>query len=369
MPSCSNSSNISSSMNAFTVVQGGSRLSTEIKRVPGLTFGSVIRYDVISAGYTASQANSAAGSEVFGVVESYNSSTDYFNVIIYGSINLPSSALATIDGSTGGSGGNDIYFLSGTTAGILQNLAPSDLNYVVKPVYQAAPHGTFSGVVMNYLGYRIGGDIEASLKDTELGNIQIIVGSDQFQNGYVDAKISHELAVVDAPDFYARFGLTYGYTEALIVNETVNGGTIRAGQEVFQFNNSVGIISGVDAHTIKIKKKPNASLVSLNAAVTVRIGPGNFTVFNPVATSVYGVYTPIIRLPQPLIIAASDGSLAVTQLVSVGIKVLPQGIKISVPDNISLTTLDVDKIALGITWADLGAKLQDFETRLTNHGI
>lgn len=366
MPSCSNSSNISSSLNAFTVVQGGSRLATEIKRVSGLTFGNVIRYDVISAGYTAAKADDAASSEVFGVIEGYNSATDNFDVVIYGSINLSSSALYAIDGTTGGSGGNDIYFLSGTTAGVLQNLAPTNLNHIIKPVYQAAPHGSFSGVVMNYLGYRIGGDIEASLKDTELGNVQIIIGSDQFQNGYVDAKISHELPVADYPEFYERFNLVYGYTEGVSVQQVI-GGAVVPGQEVFQAGNSVGVVSMVDYADKKlyIKKKPNTSLVSLNSNITVRTSGTTVAVFTPVSTAVYAVYTPIVRLPQPLILTANDGTVVITQLVSVGIKVKPQGIKVSVPDNITISSIIVDSIALGITWADLGTKIADFEARIT----
>jgi len=365
MPSCSNSSNISSSLNAFTVVQGGSRLATEIKRVSGLTFGTVIRYDVIDGGYTASKANNAENSEVFGVVESYESSSDNLNVVMYGSISLPSSVLYAIDGSTGASGGNDIYFLSGTTAGFLQNLAPTNLDHIIKPVYQAAPHGSFTGVVMNYLGYRIGGDIEAALKDTELGNIQIIVGSDQFQNGYVDAKISHELPITDYPEFYERFNLIYGYTEEVLVSQVI-GGSVVPGQEVFQAGNSVGIITLVNYadKKIYIKKKPNTALVSVNSNITVRTGSTTVAVFTPVSTGVYAVYTPVIRLPQPLIIGASDGSVVVSQLVSVGIKVKPQGIKISVPDNITIQSLIVDSIALGVTWADLGSKISDFEARI-----
>jgi len=365
MPSCSNSSNISSSLNAFTVVQGGSRLATEIKRISGLTFGSVIRYDVINGGYTASKADSAENSEVFGVIESYDSTSDNFNVVMYGSIILPSSSLYSIDGSTGGSGGNDIYFLSGTTAGFLQNLAPTNLDHIIKPVYQAAPHGTFTGVVMNYLGYRIGGDIEAGLQDTELGNIQIIVGSDQFQNGFVDAKISHELPITDYPEFYERFNLIYGYTEEVLVLEVI-GGSVVPGQEVFQAGNSVGIISMVNYadKKIYIKKKPNTALVSINANITVRTGSSTVAIFAPVSTGVYAVYTPIIRLPQPLIIGASDGTVVVNQLVSVGVKVKPQGIKISVPNNITIQSLIVDSIALGITWSDLGSKISDFETRI-----
>ena len=150
MPSCSNSSNIQSSVNSISVTQGGSRLLVSVPYSAGLTLGHVIRYDVASTGYTASKANLADTSEVFGVIESHDTATNQFNVVMYGSVSLSPAKFADM-GSGGGSGGNDIYFLSGTTAGILQNLAPTNLDHIIKPVYQASPHGSYTGVIVNYL--------------------------------------------------------------------------------------------------------------------------------------------------------------------------------------------------------------------------
>lgn len=180
MPSCSNSSNISSTINSLNVTQGsgGSRFVVQIDRVVGLTAGDVIRYDVPTSGYTASKADTPENAEVFGVIESYNSSTQKFNVVMGGSVVLDSSRFAVIPTSpSGAGGGNDIYFLSGMTAGVLQNLAPSNLDHITKPVYQVAPHGTYTGSVINYSGYRLGGDVQAGL-DTI--NLMARVGSVQF---------------------------------------------------------------------------------------------------------------------------------------------------------------------------------------------
>ena len=180
MPSCSNSSNISSTINSLNVTQGsgGSRFVVQIDRVVGLTAGDVIRYDVPTSGYTGSKADTPENAEVFGVIESYNSSTQKFNVVMGGSVVLDSSKFAVIPTSpSGAGGGNDIYFLSGMTAGVLQNLAPSNLDHITKPVYQVAPHGTYSGSVINYSGYRLGGDVQAGL-DTI--NLMARVGSVQF---------------------------------------------------------------------------------------------------------------------------------------------------------------------------------------------
>lgn len=163
MPSANNTSNSSNLIvtgNAITVQQAvGSRLSVVLQNeragflAPGLTAGDVIRYDVTLQGYTRSSADSAPNSEVFGVVESRNSDGT-LNVVTYGSINMPSHHLVNLDGFN--YGGNDVYFLSAITAGYLQNLPPSNLGEVVKPVYQVAPNGSnYTGMIVNYVGYSV----------------------------------------------------------------------------------------------------------------------------------------------------------------------------------------------------------------------
>lgn len=364
MPSCSNSSNISASINAISVVQGGSRLEAEISFVSGLTIGNVIRYDVPSTGYTASKANGPAESEVFGVIEGFNNTTNKFTVVIYGSINLASSKLAAISGGTGASGGNDIYFLSGTTAGQLQNLAPDDLSHIIKPVYQAAPHGSYSGVVVNYLGYRVGGEIESVLEDTELGNIQLVVGNTTFTDGYVDAATSHQLPIVDYPEFYSKYGTQYGYVEKVTTTETIAGAVI-PGMRVSQPGTPVytGVITYVSgSNTIYIARLPDTSLASKNKPLTV--DSLNLS-YNLSATEIYGVYSPIITLTQPLDIRGNNTVPSVTQKTYVGIKVKPQGVKVTVPKAITTPSITATQIILGTGASDVEAILNDFESRIT----
>ena len=364
MASCSNSSNIQSSLTSLSVVQGGSRLVTDITRISGLTIGNVIRYDVSTTGFTASNANDAPSSEVFGVIESQNVSTNTFSVVIYGSINLGSSYLADM-GSGGGSGGNDIYFLSGTTAGTLQNLAPTSLNHIIKPVYQAAPHGSFSGVVMNYLGYKIGGDIESVLEDTELGNILIVLGTNEFTEGYVDASISHELAIADYGEFYSKFGTQYGYVEKIVVNEMTGG--IRAGMKARQPTSGyVGtIVRKDDANaTLYLYKSPTSLLASIDRDLIVDTNSNTSQRFTIDSTEIYAVQSPVITLSQPLNISGKDGTNVVPQKVNTAIKVKPQGIKVNVPRSVTVTSLTASNIALGITWADVGTTLTSYDTRL-----
>ena len=167
MPSAANTSNSSNLIvtgNSFVIGQAvGSRLivilepETTTFLAPGLTGGDVIRYDQAVQGYTRASADTLPNSEVFGIVESKNSNGS-LNVVIYGSINLPSTKVINRTGTN--YGGNDVYFLSSTNPGFLENLPPSSAGNIVKPVYQVAPNGSnnqYTGVVMNYVGYVIQG--------------------------------------------------------------------------------------------------------------------------------------------------------------------------------------------------------------------
>jgi hypothetical protein len=162
MPSASNtsnSSNITSTIINTTLTQSvGSRLVVVLENepegllAPGLVGGDVIRYDVTLNGYTRASADAIANSEVFGVVEKVNSDNSIV-VVTYGTINLPSNRIININGFN--YGGNDIYFLSADNPGYLQNLPPSSIGQVIKPVYQVAPTTSGTGSVVNYVGYVI----------------------------------------------------------------------------------------------------------------------------------------------------------------------------------------------------------------------
>jgi len=154
MPSCSTSSNIRASNTVMTTSEAGSRLSAQILSTqittPGFSLGDVVYYDVGTNLYARSKADSAVTSEVFGVVEDIDGS-DNATVVIMGSIGLT----GFVSVGDGGVGGSDVYFLSGTTAGKLQNQAPTDPDHIIKAVYQVAPHGgAYTGIIVNYIGYK-----------------------------------------------------------------------------------------------------------------------------------------------------------------------------------------------------------------------
>jgi hypothetical protein len=155
MPSVNYSSNIRSAntvVNAST--DGGNRLNISIPSsqfsASGLSAGNAIYYSTTTTKYEKSKADNPVTSEVLGVIEGFDALGNA-NVVLYGSIALTGS----VQLSTGGDGGHDIFFLSGQTAGILQSLAPTNENHIIKAVYQTAPHGNYTGVVMNYIGYKV----------------------------------------------------------------------------------------------------------------------------------------------------------------------------------------------------------------------
>jgi hypothetical protein len=118
----------------------------------GISAGHVIHYDTVGNRYVKSVANSPSNAEVFGIVESIDSTNSSLKVVTAGSINLPNTFIIS-NTSSENEGGDDIFFLSATTAGAIENIGPIETGNVVKPIYYKAPHGSFTGLVRNYLGY------------------------------------------------------------------------------------------------------------------------------------------------------------------------------------------------------------------------
>ena len=124
----------------------------------GITGGDVIYFDnsngPVNGVYRKSKADSPENAEVFGIVESCVGDTGNINVVIAGSINLPTRNIFNNNNTSLNLGSNDVYFLSGETAGALENYPPTTANYIIKPIYLNAPHGAFTGLVRNYVGYK-----------------------------------------------------------------------------------------------------------------------------------------------------------------------------------------------------------------------
>lgn len=152
-------------------IKSSSRTIAEIRTNGNLIVGNSVFYDIPGATWAKSKADAFNTSEVFGIIESITGLTA--TVVTQGSVIVPSTVLHDV-GDGGGSGGNDIWFLSGTTAGHMQNLAPTLPNQIIKPLYYAYSHEfsgvTFSGQLVNYVGY------STSVTDSSTGLGSIFYG-------------------------------------------------------------------------------------------------------------------------------------------------------------------------------------------------
>ena len=377
---CSSSSNIKSTATFINVTQGGSRLMLSIPAgfyAVGVTAGDVIRYSVPDTEYRKSKADELATSEVVGIVES--KSGDSLNVVIYGSIALPATSIeATIPSSdtTVNGGGNDIYFLSSTTAGKVRVTAPTGQTDIIKPIYQVAPHGgPYTGIVMNYIGYKIGGDVQAYLQggfDGGVGTISTVIsgalnGTDnQLPTFYVDASISHVLPISEYPAFWNRYVKSFGYQDILLTNIVANANNI--GQTITPLTGSnysgtiIGTLPTVSTYAYLVERPPNGLTGNPNEKISIN----SVTHTISYTTENFATLTPKVVPSGVQYRLRTSADVAIANKIITGIKVAGDGTTLTVPESISITSITTEALVLGATGDtyDLDTTIQDLTTRL-----
>ena len=174
----------------------------------GFVAGQAIRFNREAATgisgdfYTAALADSALNAEVIGIVES--TTTNTFDIVYGGEISIagfdPSFAV----------GDNDVFFLSGVTAGLLTPNPPSTAGRVIKPVLVRTESNT--GVVTNYVGTVIGGSSVVNLDSIQpVGAIEPYAGSaTDIPEGWSLCD-GGSLSITDFASLYNRVGRNYGY--------------------------------------------------------------------------------------------------------------------------------------------------------------
>lgn len=371
---CSSSSNIKSSQTFVSITQGGSRLMTTIPSgsyQTGITAGDVIYYNALSGSerFEKSIATSPSTSEVFGIVETVTSGT--LNVVLYGSIVLPSSSIYIIPGATGGAGGSDVYFLSGITSGKVQVEAPSELGSIVKPIYQVAPHGSYTGSVINYIGYRLGGEVEAFSQELPGQVIYIIrsptdtVGAaSDIPNNFVDARISHELLVSAYPEFYNKYGKQFGFVEELTVKSGYLAESKNINKTIYRTNdpNILGTIVGTSSDTkyyVKWSGISNTTTTSQKLVVegkTIEISSSN----------IYSIYTPTINVSTQFTLLDVNKN-SVNLVVIPALQLNANKLSVNVPQTVSIKEVIAETVKLGtsITFDNVNTVLSDLENRLS----
>ena len=374
---CSSSSNIRSSQTLVTVTQGGSRLTATIlstNYTSGVTAGDVIFYNPISSLYEKSNASASNTAEVFGLVESVSDvggGSYSLAVVIYGSIVLPSSAINTISGATGGAGGADIYFLS-ETSGKIQIEAPTTVGSVIKPIYQAAPHGgSYTGTIINYIGYRLGGEIQAfdSSASSLTGQLSFIptigTSSPEIPDNFIDARTPQELLVSLYPNFYSKFGTQFGFVEEITLQSgyIANASNIgrvtvtRTGDET-----TSGSIVATSGDTKYYIKWPGGA-ASTTTSQQLKISGVNLGV-QSVSTS--SIYTPKVSLNNTFGVFDVAGNSVNVSMIPI-MKLDPSELSVNIPQNVVISEATISTIKLGTQSSNdnIGTILDDLETRLS----
>jgi len=229
MSSCNYSSNISGNVNINSITNSGARLLMTIPIAgvsggfgggmcdygpcDGVTGGDVIRYDPATSLYVKSQGNVSQNAEVVGVIETADSVNNVINVVLQGQIKYPSDRLVNathvdpVQGLLGASGGNDVYFLSEATGGVLQNLAPNTPTTIAKPVLQVLSDGDFNASVVNYIGYQIGGNAvaEETFAEPDGSQRNILNFNDDQLNSFKWHRVDIPLFLpISSEDLYAN---------------------------------------------------------------------------------------------------------------------------------------------------------------------
>jgi len=383
---CSASSNIVG--NNYTLNPTGSMSRLLLTLTPtstfytvesGITNGDAIRFEPTPHGTTGTYKKSIAdnneNAEVVGVVESV-ASDGLITVVLRGAMYHPESNFsysADIYGSTlGASGGNDIFFLSGETAGGFENLAPTEPGSIAKPVLQriAHPEGKFNYQVLNYIGYQIGGDLIAETQSTlPIGSFMKIPSGSIIPNGWVDTNISIPLKISLYPDFYSYAGRNYGYIEEVYVKNAQVTATMVGKTVVQNFQGttiSVGTVSSVNTSgNILYVKKASAQPIFDNS-LSIVVNTTSPITFGISSTSVDSIYPPKVVDNSPVTFyeQGSTTPVEVNQTFKTIIKVRDVT-GVSIPKNVDVNNMTVlSTLAIGNTYSNVSSTLDDLISRI-----
>lgn len=414
MSSTRSSSNLWGNTNNINITNSGARLlmshpisgfSGGVMSIPlggtyngdGVTAGDVIRYDtdpdsISYQKYTKAKGDVSENAEVIGVIEGMegDSGFEIVNIVLSGQINFPTARFATADfqpsGSIGGaSGGNDVYFLSGVTAGGVCNLAPNVSGQIAKPVLQVANDGTFNAHVVNYIGYQIGGNVAGSTENVAVdGAIQEVVdfGQDINENNWHDlSKPNVWLPVnVSHPTYTDRLyegfcakellGGKYGVEYAVVTEESPSSTLLRA--TITQRGTDgrtdwKGLVTGVNRVTNTITVQ--STTTSSTGSVKEPDGTGDFYYGNVRYTS-----SSVTKMACKMPVIVSNATVSLTDMYGVSTtknKKLVMHIKgddrqnaITIADNITLRDLTATG-TLSVTTTD-GSTIADLANHVQN---
>jgi len=345
----------------FIKVQTGQGYSIQ----SGITAGDVVRFDPtsVSAGitgmYKKSQADSEMNAEVVGVVESISSGQ--YTIVTHGSISYPAARLAGLCGSAGGL---DILFLDATTSGnLVGNIDTSTPGEkIVKPVFQVAPHGSYNGIVTNYIGYKTGGSASVSIVAAGAGNIQLLPSTAVADSNWLNVSSDRLEEKSLYPELFLIYSTTAGpYVEKVSIASPPSGWV---GKQIFQLNGTVRINQGTVLSVnfsegyILVQKASFEPSMSIGSGILISI-PGGTQTAIATATEINKFTIPAVTVP--------------TGFNQSGVSLVPyiqttSGASTFVPDSLTVESLTVTgNLSVGTT-TNLQTTLTSLSNRITALG-
>lgn len=320
----------------------------------GIIAGDVIRYDPLTTTYKKSQADNEVNAEVIGIVESVNSGV--YTVVTAGSIAYPTARLNSI--IEGSSGGVDILFLDPNTAGGLTGavvIPTGGTSAIVKPVVQVAPHSIYNGIVLNYIGYKIGNAVEAP-QFAPVGNI-VYANENSDPGLYYKKADGFELVISEYPDMYELYGLTNGpHTIQLTVNSAVGISSSLVGTNVTQFYNgtltTIGTVTDYNSvnKTITLTRTQNAPEIYQGSTVYAKGYSWSLTAFTPLTFTVPAINNTI-----------QQGNITLVPFIST-----KPTVSVNIPDTISVENLQVSGTASVGAITNLEQKIAEITADITS---
>jgi hypothetical protein len=342
----------------FIKVQTGQGYSIQ----SGITAGDVVRFDPtsVSAGitgmYKKSQADSEMNAEVVGVVESI--SGGQYTIVTHGSISYPAARLAGLCGSAGGL---DILFLDAATSGnLVGNIDTSTPGEkIVKPVFQVAPHGSYNGIVTNYIGYKTGGSASVSIVAAGAGNIQLLPSTVAADSNWLDISSDRLEEKSLYPELFLIYSTTAGpYVEKISIASPPSGWV---GKQIFQLNGTVRINQGT---VISVNLSDGYILVQkASFEPSMSIGPTIFISILGTTQTVTATATEINKFTIPAVTVPTGFSQS-------GFSLVPyiqttSGASTFVPDSLTVESLTVTgNLSVGTT-TNLQTTLTSLQAQIT----
>ena len=263
----SNSNCGSSLLNPSVCIQGagtvGSKLALTITQSGhGFSAGSVVRWnsgiDGNAAQYVQAKADNAYNAEVIGVVSDVLSG-DSFELTLSGVVKMNQFFSNTTGAIPAGSTQDDVFFLSGYTAGWMDVKRPRTPGWVAKPIITRLAEdssGNIFGMVTNYVGSLLGGNVVTSLGQiVPVGTINSWLGSqDKVPAGWClcdgegpkDGNNIPGVKVENHSEYHSVVGKEYGWVECLKTDDA----SVSIGEKVQQI--VVDEITGIEKNIVGV---------------------------------------------------------------------------------------------------------------------